>query len=205
MQDKEQNENLEKDIKEDDKDVEGANEEQKEEKIEHLSPEEIIENLKSEIEQLKDQKLRTIAELENFRKRSEKEHSDALKYGIANFAKDVISIRDNIERANASIDNDLKGNEKIKPIIEGIELIHQSVIGVLDRFSIKKINCINEKFDHNFHQAMMEIENEDCDPGTVVQELIPGYTLHDRLLRPAMVGVSKQKTEKTSKSEEKPS
>ena len=168
-----------------------------------LSDEEVIEKLKVDIEELKDQRLRSVAELENYRKRSEKDQSDALKYGITNFAKEVISIRDNIERANASILDEIKSDEKIKPVIEGLELIHQSIISVLDRFEIKKIESIDQKFDHNFHQAMVEIERDDCDPGTVVQELIPGYMLHDRLLRPAMVGVSKKKIEKKEESEEK--
>jgi len=166
-----------------------------------LSNEEIIEKLKVDIEELKDQRLRSVAELENYRKRSEKDQSDALKYGITNFAKEVISIRDNIERANASILDEIKSDEKIKPVIEGLELIHQSIISVLDRFEIKKIESIDQKFDHNFHQAMVEIERDDCEPGTVVQELIPGYMLHDRLLRPAMVGVSKKKIEKNEETD----
>lgn len=166
------------------------------------SYEDVIISLKAEIEELKDQKLRSIAELENYRKRSEKDQSDALKYGIANFAKEVIAIRDNIERANASIADELKANKDIKPIIEGLDLIQQSIISVLDRFEIKKIESIDQKFDHNFHQAMVEIERDDCEPGTVVQELIPGYMLHDRLLRPAMVGVSKKKIEKNEETDE---
>ena len=167
-----------------------------------LSNEEVIEKLKVDIEELKDQRLRSVAELENYRKRSEKDQSDALKYGIINFAKEVISIIDNIERANASILDEIKSDEKIKPVIEGLELIHQSIISVLDRFEIKKIESIDQKFDHNFHQAMVEIERDDCEPGTVVQELIPGYMLHDRLLRPAMVGVSKKKIEKNEETDE---
>ena len=162
-----------------------------------LAPEELIIKLNTQIEELKDQRLRSIAELENYRKRSEKDQADALKYGITNFAKEVVSIRDNIERANASIVDELKQEEKIKPVIEGLDLIRQSIISVLDRFGIKKIEAMDQKFDHNFHQAMIEIERDDCDPGIVVQELIPGYTLHDRLLRPSMVGVSKIKTDKT--------
>ena len=161
------------------------------------TPEELIIKLNTQIEELKDQRLRSIAELENYRKRSEKDQADALKYGITNFAKEVVSIRDNIERANASIVDELKQEEKIKPVIEGLDLIQQSIISVLDRFGIKKIEAMDQKFDHNLHQAMIEIERDDCEPGIVVQELIPGYTLHDRLLRPSMVGVSKTKNGKT--------
>ena len=163
-----------------------------------ISPEDLIEKLNEEITGLKDQRLRAIAELENFRKRAEKDQSDALKYGISNFAKEIINIRDNIERAQSSISDEAKNNESIKSVIEGIDLIAQSVVSTFEKIGIKKIESLNEKFDHNLHQAMMEIENEELEPGTIVQELIPGYTLHDRLLRPAMVGVSK----KSNKNEE---
>ena len=164
----------------------------KEKEGEEISSEELIEKLNEEITDLKDQRLRAIAELENFRKRAEKDQSDALKYGISNFAKEIINIRDNIERAQSSISEEAKNNEAIKSVIEGIDLIAQSVVSTFEKIGIKKIESLNEKFDHNLHQAMMEIENDDLEPGTIVQELIPGYTLHDRLLRPAMVGVSKK-------------
>jgi len=164
----------------------------KEKEEEEISPEDLIEKLNEEITGLKDQRLRAIAELENFRKRAEKDQSDALKYGISNFAKEIITIRDNIERAQSSISEEAKNNESIKSVIEGIDLIAQSVVSTFEKIGIKKIESLNEKFDHNLHQAMMEIENDDLEPGTIVQELIPGYTLHDRLLRPAMVGVSKK-------------
>ena len=157
--------------------------------------EEIIQKLNEEIEGLKDQRLRAVAELENFRKRAEKEQSDALKYGIANFAKEIINIGDNIERAKSSISDDVKSNDSIKSVVEGLDLIAQSTLSTFEKIGIKKIESLNEKFDHNLHQAMMEIEKNDCEPGTIVQELIPGYTLHDRLLRPAMVGVSKKSQE----------
>jgi len=171
---------------------EQVSEEPKDQEEAEISPEDLIEKLNEEITSLKDQRLRAIAELENFRKRAEKDQSDALKYGISNFAKEIINIRDNIERAQSSISDDAKNNEAIKSVIEGIDLIAQSVVSTFEKIGIKKIESLNEKFDHNLHQAMMEIENEELEPGTIVQELIPGYTLHDRLLRPAMVGVSKK-------------
>ena len=170
--------------------------------------EEIIQKLNEEIENLKDQRLRAVAELENFRKRAEKEQSDALKYGIANFAKEIINIGDNIERAKSSISDDVRSNDSIKSVVDGLDLIAQSTLSTFEKIGIKKIKSLNEKFDHNLHQAMMEIEKNDCEPGTIVQELIPGYTLHDRLLRPAMVGVAKKpqenQGEKDSKEEEQP-
>ena len=171
---------------------EQVSEEPKDQEETEISSEDLIEKLNEEITDLKDQRLRAIAELENFRKRAEKDQSDALKYGISNFAKEIINIRDNIERAQSSISDEAKNNEAIKSVIEGIDLIAQSVVSTFEKIGIKKIESLNEKFDHNLHQAMMEIENEELEPGTIVQELIPGYTLHDRLLRPAMVGVSKK-------------
>jgi len=177
---------------------EQVSEEPKDQEEAEISPEDLVEKLNEEITSLKDQRLRAIAELENFRKRAEKDQSDALKYGISNFAKEIINIRDNIERAQSSISDEAKNNEAIKSVIEGIDLIAQSVVSTFEKIGIKKIESLNEKFDHNLHQAMMEIENEELEPGTIVQELIPGYTLHDRLLRPAMVGVSK----KSKKNEE---
>jgi molecular chaperone GrpE len=181
---------------------EQVSEEPKDQEEAETSPEDLIEKLNEEITGLKDQRLRAIAELENFRKRAEKDQSDALKYGISNFAKEIINIRDNIERAQSSISDEAKNNEAIKSVIEGIDLIAQSVVSTFEKIGIKKIESLNEKFDHNLHQAMMEIENEELEPGTIVQELIPGYTLHDRLLRPAMVGVSK-KTKKNEDNAEK--
>jgi len=166
------------------------------------SPENIIEKLNEEIQDLKDQRLRAAAELENFRKRAEKDQSDALKYGVTNFAKEIISIKDNIERAQSSISDDVRSNDDVKSVVEGLDLIAQSAVSTFEKIGIKKIESLNEKFDHNLHQAMMEIENDQVEPGTIVQELIPGYTLHDRLLRPAMVGVAK-KTQQNQQSEEK--
>jgi molecular chaperone GrpE len=156
------------------------------------SPENIIEKLNEEIQDLKDQRLRAAAELENFRKRAEKDQADALKYGVSNFAKEIINIKDNVERAQSSISEDVRSNDAVKSIVEGLDMIAQSAVATFEKIGIKKIESLNEKFDHNLHQAMMEIENDEVEPGTIVQELISGYTLHDRLLRPAMVGVSKK-------------
>ena len=168
----------------------------------NADPEEnIIDKLNDEIQDLKDQRLRAAAELENFRKRAEKDQADALKYGVSNFAKEIINIKDNIERAQSSISEDVRSNDAVKSVVEGLDLIAQSAVSTFEKIGIKKIDSINEKFDHNLHQAMMEIENDEVEPGTIVQELISGYTLHDRLLRPAMVGVSK-KTQQNQQSED---
>ena len=160
-----------------------------------ISDEDIILKLNEEISDLKDQRLRAIAELENFRKRAEKDQSDALKYGVTNFAKEIINIRDNIERAQSSISDEVKTNEAVKSVVEGLDLIAQATVSTFAKIGIKKVESINQKFDHNLHQAMMEIEKDEMEPGTIVQEILPGYILHDRLLRPAMVGVSKKTQE----------
>jgi len=166
------------------------------------SDEDIILKLNEEISDLKDQRLRAIAELENFRKRAEKDQSDALKYGVTNFAKEIINIKDNIERAQSSISDEVKTNDAVKSVVEGLDLIAQATVSTFEKIGIKKVESINQKFDHNLHQAMMEIEKDEMEPGTIVQEILPGYTLHDRLLRPAMVGVSK-KTQENQDNENK--
>ena len=168
-----------------------------------ISDEDIILKQNEEISDLKDQRLRAIAELENFRKRAEKDQSDALKYGVTNFAKEIINIRDNIERAQSSISDEVKTNEAVKSVVEGLDLIAQATVSTFEKIGIKKVESINQKFDHNLHQAMMEIEKDDIEPGTIVQELLPGYTLHDRLLRPAMVGVSKKTQENQDNDDKK--
>ena len=167
-----------------------------------ISDEDIILKLNEEISDLKDQRLRAIAELENFRKRAEKDQSDALKYGVTNFAKEIINIRDNIERAQSSISDEVKTNEAVKSVVEGLDLIAQATVSTFEKIGIKKVESINQKFDHNLHQAMLEIEKDELEPGIIVQEILPGYTLHDRLLRPAMVGVSK-KTQENQDNEDK--
>ena len=167
-----------------------------------ISDEDIILKLNEEISDLKDQRLRAIAELENFRKRAGKDQSDALKYGVTNFAKEIINIRDNIERAQSSISDEVKTNEAVKSVVEGLDLIAQATVSTFEKIGIKKVESINQKFDHNLHQAMLEIEKDELEPGIIVQEILPGYTLHDRLLRPAMVGVSK-KTQENQDNEDK--
>ena len=167
------------------------------------SDEDIILKLNEEISDLKDQRLRAIAELENFRKRAEKDQSDALKYGVTNFAKEIINIKDNIERAQSSISDEVKTNDAVKSVVEGLDLIAQATVSTFEKIGIKKVESINQKFDHNLHQAMMEIEKDEMEPGTIVQEILPGYTLHDRLLRPAMVGVSKNTQENQDNKDKK--
>ena len=193
---KEENDNLE------DLNKENSNENPSESDT-PISDEDIILKLNEEISDLKDQRLRAIAELENFRKRAEKDQSDALKYGVTNFAKEIINIKDNIERAQSSISDEVKTNDAVKSVVEGLDLIAQATVSTFEKIGIKKVESINQKFDHNLHQAMMEIEKDEMEPGTIVQEILPGYTLHDRLLRPAMVGVSKNTQENQDNKDKK--
>ncbi len=152
--------------------------------------------------------LRTMAEMENQRRRFEKEKQEAFEFGGFNFAKESLSLLDNIDRATASFKNDekLKNNKDLNKIIDGIEIVKKDLESIFKKNGIEMIECINKKFDPNFHQAMMEIEDSTKDSGTVVQEIQKGYMMKERLLRPSLVGVTKkreEKSEKTGKIEEK--
>ena len=145
--------------------------------------------------------LRTLAEMENQRRRFEKEREEAFEFGGFNFAKESLSLIDNIDRAIESFKNDekiKKGND-LNKIIDGIEIVKKDLVSIFKKNGIDSINCINEKFDPNFHQAMLEIENSNKEPGTVVQEIQKGYMMKDRLLRPSLVGVAKKKEERNNK------
>ncbi len=158
--------------------------------------EETIENeeerLQEEIRILKEDKIRVLAEMENLRKRFDREKIDSIKYGSINFARDILSPGDNLERALSAINQEEDHPQSIKNLIEGLKMVQKEFSSALEKNGISKINSTNEKFDPNLHQAMMEIERDDLDEGIVVQEIQTGYMMHDRLLRPAMVGVSKK-------------
>ena len=148
--------------------------------------------------------LRSLAEIENQRKRFEKEVKDAFEYGGFNFAKETLSLIDNLQRAKLSMksDDNFKKSSMFSKFLKNIEIIEKDLISVFEKNNIKRIDCINKKFDPNFHQAMLEIEDESNEPGTVLQEIQPGYKLGERLLRPSFVGVSKKKAEKSEKKED---
>ena len=156
--------------------------------------------LKEEIKTLKEEKIRVLAEMENLRKRFEREKIDSIKYGSVNFARDILSPGDNLERALSAINEEEEHPQSIKNLIEGLLMVKKELSTALEKNGIEKIDTLNKKFDPNLHQAMMEIENNDLDEGVVVQEIQTGYMMHDRLLRPAMVGVSK-KTQKATEVE----
>ncbi len=169
-----------------------------ENKDENIEPEEEDtqeteeETLREEIKTLKEEKIRVLAEMENLRKRFEREKIDSIKYGSVNFARDILSPGDNLERALSAINEGEEYPQSIKNLIEGLLMVKKELSTALEKNGIKKIDSLDKKFDPNLHQAMMEIENNDLDEGIVVQEIQSGYMMHDRLLRPAMVGVSKK-------------
>jgi molecular chaperone GrpE len=167
-----------------------------EEKIE-LSPEE-------KIKELEDKLARTFAEMENQRRRFEKEKDDAFDYGGFAFAKEALNLIDNLARSKLILESDeaLKDTEALKKTLEHFDIINKDLISIFTKNNIKPIDCLNKKLDPNLHQAMMEIEDDQKEPGTIVQEVQKGFMIKDRLLRPSLVGVSKKTENKDDKSEE---
>ena len=192
-----QSENLEEISEKNTSDTHIQNEEENQELIEEDFKETEEERLKEEIKTLKEEKIRVLAEMENLRKRFDREKVDSIKYGSVNFARDILSPGDNLERALSAINKEEEHPQSIKNLIEGLLMVKKELSSALEKNGITKIDTLNSKFDPNLHQAMMEIENNDLEEGVVVQEIQTGYMMYDRLLRPAMVGVSK-KTKKES-------
>ena len=166
-------------------------------KDEEKSPEE-------KILELEDKLARTFAEMENQRRRFEKEKEDAYEYGGFAFAKEALNLIDNLERSKQILSNDesLKNSESLKKTLEHFDIINKDLISVFSKNNIKPIESLNKKLDPNFHQAMIEIEDDEKEPGTIIQEIQKGFTIKDRLLRPSLVGVAKKKLDKTKKDEE---
>jgi len=176
--------------------------EQKEKKVTPIKEETPEEKLKATQEKL----LRTMAEMENQRRRFEKEKQEAFEFGGFNFAAESLLLIDNIDRAIVSFKNDesLKNNKDLNKIIDGIEIVKKDLVSIFKKNGIEAIECIDKKFDPNFHQAMLEVENNTKVPGTVIQEIQKGYMMKDRLLRPSLVGITKKiekKDEKTKTDE----
>ena len=158
------------------------------------------ETIEEKLKVTEEKLLRTMAEMENQRRRFEKERQEAFEFGGFNFAKESLSLLDNIDRAISSFRNDenLKNNKDLNKIIEGIDVIKKDLESIFKKNGIELIECINKKFDPNFHQAMLEVEDNTKEQGTVVQEIQKGYMMKDRLLRPSLVGVTRKREEKTS-------
>ena len=159
------------------------------------------ETIEEKLKSVEDRLLRAIAEMENQRRRSEKERQEAFDFGGFNFAKESLSLLDNIDRATDSFKNDekLKDFKDLNKIIDGIEIVKKDLISIFKKNGIEQIKCIYEKFDPNFHQAMLEVEDDTKEHGTVVQEIQKGYLMKDRLLRPSLVGVTRKRLEKVEK------
>ncbi len=168
------------------------------EKEEKLTPEE-------ELEALKDKLARTFAEMENQRRRFEKEKDDAYEYGGYSFAKEALNLLDNLERSKVALENDekLKNTDALKKIVEHLNIINNDMLSIFKKNNIEPIKSINEKLDPNLHQAMMEVEDSTKEPGTIVQEIQKGFMMKDRLLRPSLVGVSKKKTGESENEDQK--
>ena len=193
---KEQEQKIETNIESPKNESESTNKSEVEEKKE-VSPEE-------KIKELDDKLIRTFAEMENQRRRFEKEKEEAFQYGGFAFAKEALNLIDNFERSKQILKNDesIKDTEALKKTLEHLEIINKDLISIFTKNNIKPIECLNQKLDPNFHQAMMEIEDDNKEPGTIVQEIQKGFTIKDRLLRPSLVGVSKKTENKEEEKEE---
>jgi len=195
---KNSDENSENVTSEDEKQID-AEEFLKNNEEEEKSKEEIIQE---EVEHLRNEKLRLLAEMDNLRKRYDRERLDSIKYGSINLARDILSPDDNLTRALEAIPQEEKDTPTINNLVDGLKMIQKEFSTILEKYGVKKIEALNNKFDHNFHQAVVEIENDEAEAGTVINEMQCGYIMHDKLLRPSMVGVSK-KTEKNDNNNEK--
>ena len=187
---------------------ESKEENQKNEKVEKENAPPKEETVEDKLKVVHEKLLRTMAEMENQRRRFEKEKKEAFEFGGFNFAGESLSLLDNIDRAVISFKNDenLKNNKDLNKIIDGIEIVKQDLVSIFKKNGITPIECVNKKFDPNFHQAMLEIEDNTKEAGTVIQEIQKGFMMKDRLLRPSFVGVTKKRelnVENTKKDEKK--
>ena len=194
---------------------ESKEENQKNEKVEKENAPPKEETVEDKLKVVQEKLLRTMAEMENQRRRFEKEKNEAFEFGGFNFAGESLSLLDNIDRAIISFksDENLKNNKNLNKIIDGIEIVKQDLVSIFKKNGITPIECVNKKFDPNFHQAMLEIEDNTKEAGTVIQEIQKGFMMKGRLLRPSFVGVTKKREEnventkkderKTEKKEEK--
>ena len=189
LQNKEEH-NLEDENSELNNKKQASEETEKKEEEEQLSPEDEIANLKDKV-------ARTFAEMENQRRRFEKEKDEAFEYGGFSFARETLNLLDNLERSKQTLESDetIKDKDTLKKLIEHINIINKDMISIFKKNNIEPIKAINEKLDPNLHQAMMEVEDDTKDQGTIIQEIQKGFMMKDRLLRPSLVAVSKKKVE----------
>ena len=194
----EDNGNTEKILKEDQTNI------NKDEMSAEATPEETEATPEEKIKELEDKLARTFAEMENQRRRFEKEKDDAFDYGGFTFAKEALNLIDNLQRSKLILESDeaLKETEALKKTLEHLEIINKDLISIFTKNNIKPIDCLNKKLDPNLHQAMMEIEDDEKEPGTIIQEVQKGFMIKERLLRPSLVGVSKKKVQKDEENKE---
>ena len=194
----EDNSNTEKLLKEDQTNI------NKDEMSAEATPEETEATPEEKIKELEDKLARTFAEMENQRRRFEKEKDDAFDYGGFTFAKEALNLIDNLERSKLILESDeaLKETGALKKTLEHLEIINKDLISIFTKNNIKPIDCLNKKLDPNLHQAMMEIEDDEKEPGTIIQEVQKGFMIKERLLRPSLVGVSKKKDQKDEENKE---
>ena len=196
-----ENQNLEKETEQ----PEESSAEENKQETHQETKEEIKEPTPEEkIAELEDKLARTLAEMENQRRRFEKEKEDAFEYGGFSFAKEALNLVDNLDRSKHVLESDdsLKETEALKKTLEHLDIIKRDLISIFEKNNIKPIDCLNKKLDPNFHQAMMEIEDDSKEIGTIVQEVQKGFTIKDRLLRPSLVGVSKKSPKKDDKTQQ---
>ena len=196
---KEQNSKTEENINNKTKSSESSEKDKKlKEKEAELSPEDKIKELEEKL-------TRTLAEMENQRRRFEKEKDDAFEYGGFSFARESLNLIDNFDRAKQSLENDekIKGSDALKKTLEHLDIVKKDLISIFKKNNIEEIVAVDKKLDPNLHQAMMEIEDNNKEPGTIVQEIQKGFKMKDRLLRPSLVAVSKKTEKNEEKSEEK--
>ena len=203
---KEQNQKTEDNTQIENKDEEVINETSNNKPDNNLDTKKEETEIKPEdkIRELEDKLARTFAEMENQRRRYEKEREEAYEYGGFSFAKEALNLIDNLERSKQILQNDetLKNSDALKKILEHFDIIYKDILSVFSKNNIKPIDCLNKKLDPNFHQAMMEIDDDQKEPGTIIQEIQKGFTIKDRLLRPSLVGVSKKTEKKDPNTEE---
>ncbi len=192
------------DKKEEENSLSKNKEKEEENSLSNNNEKEREKTVEDKLKETEEKLLRALADIENQRRRFEKERQEAFDFGGFNFARESLSLLDNIDRAVTSFknDNNLKNNKDLDKIIEGIEIVKKDLISIFKKNDIKEIECINKKFDPNFHQAMLEVEDNTRNPGTVVQEIQKGYMMKDRLLRPSLVSVTKKREEKAEKTTE---
>ena len=194
-------EEIEKNINKENEIDEPSKKEESIEEVENSAEEEVENSAEEKLKTVQEKLLRTMADMENQRRRFEKERKEAFEFGGYNFARESLALLDNLDRATTSFKNDetLKNNKDLNKIIDGIEIVKKDLISIYKKNGIEVIECINKKFDPNFHQAMLEIEDNTKESGVVIQEIQKGYMMKSRLLRPSLVGVTKKRDEKEEK------